>query len=124
MTNSLSPHDDIKFRRLPNWGFWGRHDTCKPDPERGTSSVYSLGKRDLRDLDEDAPQKHDVIHRVDYVDAEIIDAWMRKLMSYSPHAFTIIRRRYYHRPEVRTSNLSVDRAIRTLIDLMESHCAS
>ena len=110
--SGLSDHEDAKQRRLPNWGAWGRQDTCKPDPERGSSSIYQMGKQDETDRDEDAGPT-EVPLRIDAADAEIIDGWLRQLCATDLH---VIRRKYYLRLPVPL--LDLDASVRALLDLM------
>ena len=42
---SLSDFEDM-WERLDAWGFQGRADACKPDPEAGTGSIYQMGRAD------------------------------------------------------------------------------
>ena len=41
-----SEHDYMRDARLPNWGFCGRLDSCKPNPQRISAGIYLMGKSD------------------------------------------------------------------------------
>jgi hypothetical protein len=41
--SALSEHDRM-IERLNDWGFWGRQDCGRPDPEAGAGTIYDMGK--------------------------------------------------------------------------------
>lgn len=101
---------DLMLRvRLPNWGRWGRQDSGRPDPERGASGIYSMGKQDERDLDPEAAP--DVRQSIDAEDAERIDLLIRKVADRHRH----VLRMYFYRRNLGFSPW-VPQAIRALLD--------
>lgn len=40
---------DVMYERLDAWGFQGRADSDKPDPEAGTGAIYDMGRADKGD---------------------------------------------------------------------------
>ena len=70
MNSPLSEFDYMLKVRLPNWGRWGRQDDCRPDPEAGSASIYSMGRADRQGEDE-APT--DATPQIDHADAERLD---------------------------------------------------
>ncbi len=68
----LSDFDRMLKERLPQWGRWGRQDCGRPDPEAGSGSIYSMGKKDERELDEEAAPEPPP-PRIDTIDCEMLD---------------------------------------------------
>lgn len=144
----LSEHEFMREVRLPNWGFCGRHDTCKPDNERGASSIYERGKSDGKativyfrcrhckkeQQDEGVccgVQMIKTEERIspepppppaDHADAEVLDAWIKQLAAIH---YTIIRERFYLEVEppkspegLRQWRSDTDAAVRALLDVI------
>jgi hypothetical protein len=113
----LSEFDVLKFERLPNWGWVGRQDPGRPDPESISGTIYEHGKEDER---EDAYAPPEPPMRVDLRDYEVMDAWVRQM---APRPKRILRNRFYCTPELCANYhppraTDVDWAIRMLMDMM------
>lgn len=120
---AYSLFDKLYLERLPNWGRWGRQDSCKPDPNHGSSSIYEQGKPS-EDGDEGwgSETVGDAIVPIDVRDAEEMDCWIRQLAG---HHRTVIRWVWYRRDnKVRPTKLTVDAAVRAIVDLMNDNRAT
>ena len=107
----VTQFDDLKERRLPNWGRWGRQDDCIPRVGGSLSSEY-VGD-DLRD-GEDAQRAVEARpDPIDWRDAEDLDQYIGKLAHRHREA---IRARFYKHQRV--PRLELDWAIRMLQDAM------
>lgn len=104
----MSPFEELKDRRLYNWGRWGRQDSCRPDPNRLGSAFARYMKDDEDDKDyESVPEPPSI--PIDPRDAEKLDAHILRLPS---HHKDVIRRHYYR--EQRMPRLLLDEAVRAL----------
>jgi len=101
--------DELKLDRLPNWGRWGRQDSCRPDPQRVGSTIARFVKDDPDDRDyEAAPEPAEL--PIDHRDAERLDGFILRLPR---HHRDVIRRHYYqHQPMPR---MLLDHAVRALV---------
>lgn len=106
--------DDLKLVRLPNWGRWGRQDSCKPDSQRLGSTIAS---RMGRDPDQDYDEPVDSVPEgIDERDAERLDGFIRQL---SADHREIIRRCYYREEAIYRVHL--DASVRALNDIIHAN---
>lgn len=75
MSGALSDFDRM-WERLEDWGFDGRKDPCRPDPEAGTANIYQMGKTRDRD-EEETPSEPP--RKVDARDCDLLDGYIRQL---------------------------------------------
>jgi hypothetical protein len=115
---------DLRSRRLPNWGRWGRISDC-PNPNIkshiadliGIAASTSDGHGEAEDGTEAATFIADTaIAGIDHLDAEGLDTWIRQLRS--GHRNMIRIRFYLLRP---VPWLEMDASIRALMDLMQAN---
>lgn len=102
---------DVMWARLVNWGRWGRQDSCRPDPESVTSSIYSLGRANRQGEGDDEGPADDQPTPIDHKDAEAVDRIVVRLAI--GHRVTI-KRAFYLRTAVYRPTL--DEAIRAACD--------
>ena len=147
----LSAHEHMRDERLPNWGRCGRLNPDKPDDERGSSSIYQMGKTISKPTvisyrcgmcmkEQPDPGEHCNLpmlmleERVtpepdpappNYADADHLDGFIAQLAA--DHK-SVIRRKYYIRSdELRERRLALpnltetDAAVRALLDLMHAN---
>jgi hypothetical protein len=113
----------MRTRRLPNWGFCGRQDSGRPDPE--ACGVSLSGQFSALWWGEDAVTEP--ITKPDPADAEILDAVIRQMPDDHKR---IIKRSFYlcnckactgkYGPHMQGRE-DVDRAIRALFDVMDAN---
>ena len=106
----LSDFDRMLRERLPSWGHWGRDDCGRPDPERGCGSIYSMGKRDERELDEEAAPEP--IRRIDHADCEFLDRLIANKIGRTHR--NVVKEFFYKRKHQHMSD--VHAAVRALLD--------
>lgn len=99
--------DDLKLDRLPNWGRWGRQDSCRPDPQRVGSTIARFVKDDPDKDYEGVPEPAEI--PIDHRDAERLDGFILRLPS---HHKDVIRRHYYRNQCM--PRLLLDQAVRAL----------
>lgn len=100
----------MKLERLPDWGFWGRDDCGRPDPEAGCGTIYQMGRADRQGGDEEsAPEP---IRRIDVRDCDFLDKLIANKIGRA-HRQTICIFFYHRRPRSRED---VDAAVRALLD--------
>ena len=107
---SLSEFDYMLKVRLPNWGRWGRQDSCRPDPEAGSGSIYEMGRADREGDGEEAPEE--LPPGIDSPDAEALDAYITRLGLSHKH---VIIQHFYKRKEGMYPH--VHAAVRALLDM-------
>jgi hypothetical protein len=110
----LSEHEVMRDQRLPMWGRWGRQDSNRPDNERGSSSIYLMGRADRQGeqiIDGEIEVQDDPVPKLDTKDAEYLDGYIAQLSELHKQ---IIRQKYYKRLPVH--RLDVDAAVRALLD--------
>lgn len=111
-SKALSDFDVMFEERLPNWGRWGRQDGGRPDPHRGSSGIYAMGRTLDRD-EEAAPESNDP---VDAQDAEFIDDLLKPWAGSALMArHREIIRTFYYRRRIAPLRL-VREAVRHLLD--------
>lgn len=111
MSKHLSEFDRMKHERLPDWGFWGRDDCGRPDPEAGCGAIYQMGKDDETERDPDAAPE--LTRRIDRKDCERLDVLIANNIGRT-HRNTI-KNYYYKRRATRSED--VDAAVRALLDV-------
>ena len=112
--NGLSEHEVMRDQRLVNWGRYGRQDSCRPDNERVSSSIYMMGRADRQGeqiIDGEVEVQDDPIPKLDTKDAEYLDGFIAQLSELHRQ---IIRQKYYKRLPVH--RIDVDAAVRALLD--------
>jgi hypothetical protein len=77
MKPGLSDFDRM-WERLEDWGFDGRRNSDRPDPEAGTGNIYQMGKTKDRD-EEEVPSEPP--RRVNERDCDLLDGYIRQLAS-------------------------------------------
>ena len=100
---------------LPAWGRQGRINADKPDPERGASSIYGMGKQDETERDEDAAPEAP-LDRLTEAHWEALDFAIRQLAEIHR---VIICDKYYRRRQI--TIMDTDAAVRALLDLQHSN---
>jgi hypothetical protein len=106
---SLSEHDRMT-ERLHDWGYWGRDDCGRPDPEAICATIYRMGKKDETERDPDAAP--DYVKRIDVKDCEFLDPIIANKVG-RQHRNTVKDFFYKRRPR---SRLDVDAAVRAVLD--------
>jgi hypothetical protein len=104
----------MRDQRLVNWGRWGRQDSGRPDNERGSSSIYAMGRADRQGeqvIDGEIEVADEPAPKLDEKDAEYLDGYIAQLSELHRQ---IIRQKYYKRLAVH--RLDVDAAVRGLLD--------
>jgi hypothetical protein len=109
----LSEHDFMRDHRLPQWGFWSRLDTSKPNAQRICSSIYHMGRADRQGDGESGEEMDDLQPRVDTADCEYLDGYIRQLSALHK---AIIRDKFYKRLPI--NRMDTDSAVRGLLDLI------
>jgi hypothetical protein len=107
--SALSEHDRM-IERLHDWGHWGRDDCGRPDPEAICATIYRMGKKDERELDEEAAP--DVIRRLDVRDCEFLDVIIAGKIGRIHR--NVVKDYFYKRRPV--GRLVMDAAVRAVLD--------
>lgn len=119
---SLSPFDDLKERRLPNWGRSGRRAARLPSA--GIASIYDAGKKDNRpgvDSNKEYSETHDDgPPRIDERDADNLDGF---IMQIGANHRKVLCDQFY-RQKSRASRYDLDAAVRCLLDAVEANRAT
>ena len=108
-------------QRLWNWGAFSRRDPDKPDG----SCVNPIWANFIPSKDWDEAWGEQVSPDpgseldIDEDDAEVMDCWLRQLLTRNKSAAVVIVRRFAHR--VWVPKLDVDAAVRALGDLIEAN---
>ncbi len=118
--------EDMRTRRLPNWGFCGRQDENRPDPE--SCGISLSGQFSALWWGEDA--ETEPIRKADHYDAELLDVFIRQLPS--AH-LSVIKRSFYmcrcrhcdgeYGPHMQPRE-AVDAAIGAIFDAMDANRAT
>jgi hypothetical protein len=114
----LSEHEVMRDERLPNWGRWGRQDSNKPDNERGSSSIYLMGRADRQGDGESGDEQDEIVPAMNIPDAEYLDGYIVQLSALHKE---IIRCKYYKRRPVQ--QMDTDAAVRALLDVLAANRA-
>lgn len=110
---------DLMVGRLVNWGRWGRQDSCKPDCNAGSGSIYGMGRADRQGeqiIDGEIEADDDPPPRIDSQDAENLDTMIHKLRGAHYNAV----RRYFYRFQPINREL-VAESIRALCDMEQGN---
>lgn len=99
---------EVMWHRLENWARWGRQDSCRPDPEAGSGSIYHMGRENWGRDEDAAPEEP---NRINTPDAEALDLLIRRL--HMRRRESVIRYFYRRRPVYRPL---LDLAVRSLCD--------
>jgi hypothetical protein len=106
---SLSDHDRM-VGRLHDWGLWGLDLMGRPDNQVGNRAIYNMGKRDERELDDEAAPE--VVRRIEIKDCEFLDVIIANKIGRT-HRNVVKDYFYKRRPRPR---LDVDAAVRAVLD--------
>lgn len=125
--DSLSDFDQM-YERLDAWGFQGRADSNKPDPEAGTAGIYEMGRADRDGEGDELERAPDDPPRLMLTEREweTVDGYVRQLPeAHRKHVKGNFYKRFgvYARDDEvgRRYREYVDAAVRAVCDMEEAN---